>query len=87
VSSANAQTFVEARKERFKTMMPTYTNKSRLVTSGFLFATISLVTMDYTSLSKLNVAKLKEKCKELKITGYSKLSKPLLIERLLCVPL
>ncbi|KAG8719527.1 hypothetical protein FRC11_003353, partial [Ceratobasidium sp. 423] len=41
--------------------------------------------MDHTSLSKLNVAKLKEKCKELKITGYSKLSKPLLIERLLGV--
>ncbi|CAE6498930.1 unnamed protein product [Rhizoctonia solani] len=39
--------------------------------------------MDHASLSKLNVAKLKEKCKELKITGYSKLSKPLLIEKLL----
>ncbi|KAF8713603.1 hypothetical protein RHS03_00538, partial [Rhizoctonia solani] len=43
--------------------------------------------MDHISLSKLNVAKLKEKCKEFKITGYSKLSKPLLIERLLYVPL
>ncbi|CAE6406669.1 unnamed protein product [Rhizoctonia solani] len=38
--------------------------------------------MDHASLLKLNVAKLKEKCKELKIAGYSKLSKPLLIERL-----
>ncbi|KDN49091.1 hypothetical protein RSAG8_02444, partial [Rhizoctonia solani AG-8 WAC10335] len=41
--------------------------------------------MDHASLSKLNVAKLKEKCKELKITGYSKLTKPLLIEKLLGV--
>ncbi|CAE6466382.1 unnamed protein product [Rhizoctonia solani] len=41
--------------------------------------------MDHASLSKLNVAKLKEKCKELKITGYSKLSKPLLIEKLLSI--
>ncbi|CAE7177757.1 unnamed protein product [Rhizoctonia solani] len=41
--------------------------------------------MNHASLSKLNVAKLKEKCKELKITGYSKLSKPLLIEKLLGV--
>ncbi|CAE6526749.1 unnamed protein product [Rhizoctonia solani] len=39
--------------------------------------------MDHASLSKLNVTKLKEKCKELKIIGYSKLSKPLLIEKIL----
>ncbi|KAF8602338.1 hypothetical protein BDV93DRAFT_607555 [Ceratobasidium sp. AG-I] len=39
--------------------------------------------MDAASLSKLKVSQLKEKCKELKVVGYSKLAKPALIEKLL----
>ncbi|KAG8682560.1 hypothetical protein FRC08_014889 [Ceratobasidium sp. 394] len=38
--------------------------------------------MDVTSLSKLNVSQLKAKCKELKVTGYSKLAKAALVEKL-----
>ncbi|KAG8682606.1 hypothetical protein FRC08_014862, partial [Ceratobasidium sp. 394] len=38
--------------------------------------------MDATSLSKLNVSQLKAKCKELKVSGYSKLAKAALIEKL-----
>ncbi|KAG8758316.1 hypothetical protein FRC12_010046 [Ceratobasidium sp. 428] len=39
--------------------------------------------MNVASLSKLNVSKLKARCKELKLTGYSKLAKAALIEKLI----